>query len=60
MSEWLTYQEAADELGISVRTLKRRIEQRYIRTVRPGGGRPVITRRELEAHRKSPEHQHAA
>ncbi len=57
MSEWLSYQEAAAELGISVRTLQRRIDRGYLRSTKPGGGRPVITRRELEAHRRSPEHQ---
>lgn len=57
MTDWLSYQEAADALGISVRTLQRRIRDGYIRVTRPGGGRPVITRRELEAHRASPEHK---
>lgn len=60
MSDWLSYQEAADALGVSVRTLRRRINEGYIRAVRPGGGRPVITRRELEAHRSSPEHKRGA
>ncbi len=51
---FLTYQEAAAELGISVRTLKRRISDGYIRVVRPGNGRPMITRRDLEAHKREP------
>lgn len=53
---FLTYQEAADELGISVRTVRRRVRDGYIRTVRPGNGRPVISRHDLEAHKRSPEH----
>ena len=55
MSEWLTYQEAASLLGVSARTIRRRVRDGYIRTVRPGGGRRYIPRDELERHRYDPE-----
>jgi len=53
--DWLTYAEAAELLGLSLRTLKRRVEQGHIRPIHPPGGHPRITRREVEAYRAAAE-----
>lgn len=58
--EWFTYAEAASKLGISVRTLKRRIHAGNIRVIRPGGGQPMVTAREIEAYRAAAERMVAA
>lgn len=53
--DWLTYQEAATMLGLSLRTLKRRVYDGHIRPIHPPGGHPRITRREVEAYRAAAE-----
>jgi excisionase family DNA binding protein len=55
MSDWLTYREAADALGISMTTLKRRIAAGHIRRIHPPGGHPRITAREVAAYRAAAE-----
>ncbi len=55
MSDWVSYGEAARQLGISKTTLKRRIAAGHIRIVRPAGGRPRIARTELAAYRAAAE-----
>ena len=54
-TDWLTYAEAAVALGISVRSLKRRVYLGHIRPIHPPGGHPRITRRELAAYRAAAE-----
>lgn len=57
MSDWLSYQEAAAELGVSLTTLSRRIKAGHIRPIYPPGGHPRITRRELAAYRAAAENR---
>ena len=58
--DWLTYAEAAATLGMTVRTLKRRVQQGHLRPIHPPGGHPRITRRELEAYRAAAERMRVA
>ena len=53
--DWMTYAEAAHLLGLSIRSLKRRVYAGHIRPIHPPGGHPRITRREVEAYRAAAE-----